>query len=110
MRIARVLGNLTLSSRLADLPPGQLLLVQPLSQEAIRGENEPQAETLIAYDERSASVGDRVALSEGREAAMPFHPVRVPVDAYCAAIMDEVDIGEERSRDREIKRSRDRGK
>jgi microcompartment protein CcmK/EutM len=93
MRIARVLGNLTLSSRLADLPPGQLLLVQPLSQEAIRGDDEPQAETLIAFDERSATVGDRVALSEGREAAMPFHSTRVPVDAYCVAIMDEVDIG-----------------
>ena len=37
-----------------------------------------------------AGVGQLVAVSEGREATMPFHPKRVPYDAYCAAILDSV--------------------
>ena len=37
---------------------------------------------------RGVRVGDHIAISEGREAACPF-PSPVPVDAYCAALVDE---------------------
>jgi hypothetical protein len=33
-------------------------------------------------------VGQQIAISEGREAACPF-PKPTPVDAYCAALVDE---------------------
>jgi hypothetical protein len=33
-----------------------------------------------------------VALSEGGEAAQPFRPELKPVDAYNAAILDELDV------------------
>jgi hypothetical protein len=33
-----------------------------------------------------------VAFTEGREAANPFWPDAVPVDAYCALIVDSVNI------------------
>jgi len=37
-------------------------------------------------------VGQMVAFTEGREAANPFWPDLVPVDAYCALIVDSVNI------------------
>jgi ethanolamine utilization protein EutN len=92
MRVARVIGNVTLSMRLDEVPPGQFLLVQPEQAAALTGAEPADAEPLVAYDERSAALGSRVAISEGREAAMPFHPRRVPFDAYCAAIMDTVHV------------------
>ena len=45
---------------------------------------------VVIYDELSPGLGARVAFSEGREAAMPFHPRPVPIDAYGAAILDAV--------------------
>jgi hypothetical protein len=33
-----------------------------------------------------------IAISEGAEAAQPFRPELKPVDAYCAAILDSVDL------------------
>ena len=40
------------------------------------------------FDELGAGVGSRIAISEGREAAMPFYPDVKPIDAYNAAILD----------------------
>ena len=42
-------------------------------------------------DELGAGIGSRIAISEGREAAMPFHPEIKPVDAYNAAILDRLE-------------------
>ena len=38
-----------------------------------------------------AGQGCRIAISEGREAAMPFYPEVKPIDAYNAAILDSLD-------------------
>lgn len=92
MRVGRVIGTVTLASRLDEVPAGQFIIVQPEHQAALRAEAPAVAEPVVAYDERSAAPGDHVGLSEGREAAMPFHPRRVPFDAYCAAIMDAVRV------------------
>ena len=98
MRLARVIGTVTLSRRLADLRSGTLLLVETLDDAALAGEAtsarraKPMPESLVVYDELGASVGQVIAVSEGREAAMPFHPVRVPIDAYNAAILDTIEI------------------
>ncbi len=45
---------------------------------------------IAVYDELGAGIGSRIAISEGREAAMPFHPELKPVDAYNAAILDSL--------------------
>lgn len=92
MRVATVIGTITLSSSLENVLGGRFLIVQPESLQTLRDGNPPSAEPLVAYDETSAGLGSRVAISEGREAAAPFHPRLVPVDAYCAAILDEVQI------------------
>jgi hypothetical protein len=35
-----------------------------------------------------------IALSEGGEAAAAFYPAEKPVDAYSAAILDDIDINQ----------------
>ena len=48
-------------------------------------------EEIAVFDELGAGVGSRIAISEGREAAMPFYPEVKPIDAYNAAILDTLD-------------------
>ncbi|MBN1589645.1 MAG: carbon dioxide concentrating mechanism protein CcmL, partial [Pirellulales bacterium] len=56
------------------------------------GKTTPAADEFTLFDELGADVGCRVAISEGREAAMPFYPDVKPVDAYAAAILDRIDV------------------
>lgn len=98
MRIARVIGTVTLNRRLAELKPGRLLVAQALDEQALAGhaDHAPRAsampESLVVFDELGAGAGQLIAVSEGREASMPFHPDDVPVDAYAAAILDCLEI------------------
>jgi ethanolamine utilization protein EutN len=48
-------------------------------------------QSLVVFDSLGAGVGQVIAVSEGREAAAPFYPRSVPVDAYCAAILDQIE-------------------
>jgi ethanolamine utilization protein EutN len=50
------------------------------------------SEPLVAYDELGAGLGSLIAMSEGGEAAQPFYPAMKPVDAYAAALLDELDL------------------
>ena len=84
-------------------------LVVPLSLDDLAGAGDEPAEEFVVFDELGAGIGSRIAVSEGREAAMPFHPEVKPIDAYNAAILDTIEsIGTEltvrlRRRDRTIK-------
>ncbi len=93
MRIGEVIGTVTLSRRLAEIAGGRFLIVQPQSLSALRGGEPTTTEPVVAYDELNPGLGARVGISEGREAAMPFHPRRAPIDAYCAAVLDHVHVG-----------------
>lgn len=97
MRLAWVTGRLTLSRSLPELKPGSWLICEALDAAALDGDpatpgvrQKPMAESLIVYDRFGAGVGDLIAFSEGGEATQPFRPDRVPVDAYCAAIIDSI--------------------
>lgn len=48
-------------------------------------------ETVIAWDLMGAGDGQRVAIAEGPEAAAPFRPDTVPVDASIVALLDGFD-------------------
>jgi ethanolamine utilization protein EutN len=92
MRIAEVIGTVTLNRWHPSLAGGSYRLARPLSAEELTGKTPPAAEPLVVYDELGAGVGSRIALSESREAAMPFHPEVKPIDAYNAAILDTVRV------------------
>lgn len=90
MRIARVVGTVTLSRCHPSFAGARLRLVVPLALAELSGAAPPAAEELVAWDERASGHGSLLALSEGSEAAQPFRPAIKPVDAYAAAILDEV--------------------
>jgi ethanolamine utilization protein EutN len=87
-----VIGTVTLNRWHESLRGGRYRVAVPLSLENLRGESQPDAEGLVVYDELGAGEGSLIALSEGAEAAQPFRPEIKPVDAYCAAILDSVDL------------------
>ena len=92
MRIAEVIGTVTLNRRHPSLAGASFKLVVPLSLADLAGQpGEPAAEIAV-YDELGAGVGSRIAVSEGREAARPFYPDVKPIDAYNAAILDSIHL------------------
>ena len=92
MRIGKVIGTVTLNGSHESLRGGRYRIAVPLSLANLRGESKPGAEGFVVYDELGAGDGSLIAISEGGEAAQPFRPQIKPVDAYCAAILDSVNL------------------
>jgi microcompartment protein CcmK/EutM len=91
MRIAEVIGSVTLSRAHPTLTGARWVIGVPFSLKALRT-GAPDGEDLVIYDDLGAGLGSRIGFSEGAEAAAPFHPRRKPVDAYCACILDHIAI------------------
>jgi ethanolamine utilization protein EutN len=100
MRIAEVIGKVTLNQCLPAFEGALLPLVVPLGLAQLQQGAQLRegaawdAETLVVYDQLGAGQPGRIALSEGGEAAQPFLPELKPVDAYNAAILDRLDLEE----------------
>lgn len=92
MRIGEVIGTVTLSRAHPSLASGGLKLAVPLSLANLVQDSSARAEAIVVFDNLGAGNGSRIAISEGREAAQPFDPQMVPVDAYNAAILDNVTV------------------
>ena len=92
MRIARVIGKVTLNRATAEVPPGSLLLVRTCNRGTLAGANDGNDETLVCYDCLAAREGDLIGLVEGREATAPFYPDKVPFNSYNACILDRLDL------------------
>ncbi len=92
MRIAEVVGNVTLNRCHPTFRGANLKLAVALLAEDFVSDQPPSAETLVVWDELGAGLGSYIALSEGPEAAQPFRPEIKPVDAYAAAILDGLDV------------------
>ncbi len=87
MRMGTVIGRVTLSVRSPKYIGERLLLTLPWKTDTFNGE-EKYDPAIVVYDQLGAGVGQDIAISEGREAACPFEKP-TPVDAYCAALVDE---------------------
>ncbi len=88
MRIATVIGRVTLAKRHASFSGGRMLVVLPWGPRT--GDTGRDHEfSIVAYDELGAGVGQTVGLCESAEATRPFEKP-TPIDAYCAALIDEV--------------------
>lgn len=94
MRIAEVIGNVTLSRVHPNMTGARWLIGVPYSLAALREDAAPDGEDVVIYDNLGAGVGNRIGFSEGTEAAAPFHPEKKPLDAYCACILDTVVVNE----------------
>lgn len=92
MRIGKVIGTVTLNRWHESLRGASYRIAVPLSLANLQSESAPEAEAFVVYDELGAGLGSLIAISEGGEAAQPFRPQLKPVDAYCAAILDSIDL------------------
>ena len=92
MRLGHVIGRVTLSKQDTAFKGARFLLVQPFAKEQFRGAPmTPLAPglSLVVYDNLGAGLGNVVGFTEGAEATAPFDEP-TPVDAFNAAIIDEV--------------------
>jgi microcompartment protein CcmK/EutM len=92
MRIAEVIGKVTLSRWHPTLTGHCWLIGVPYSLAALRAGGPPDGEDLVILDELGAGLGEQIGVSEGVEAAVPFYPSKKPVDAYCACILDTISV------------------
>ncbi len=93
MRLGIVRGHVTLNLSIDTFRARTLAIVEPVTMEHLRAhKGAAGGKALIALDELNAANGQMVAFTEGREAANPFWPNAVPVDAYCALIVDSIHL------------------
>ena len=90
MRIAEVIGRVTLSRKHDNLKPGRYVIALPMTREALLEGAPKRGEEVVVFDNLGASPGDLIGLSEGREAANPFGTKKTPIDAYCACLIDRL--------------------
>jgi len=84
MRLGHVIGKVTLSRQDPSYRGGRFLLVRPWAPAS-----QTAGPTLVVYDNLGAGLGHLIGFTEGSEAAKPFAEA-TPVDAYNAAIADEI--------------------
>jgi microcompartment protein CcmK/EutM len=92
MRIAEVIGTVTLNQVHPTLTGYRWIIGVPFSLKALRQGSGPDGEDLVILDQLGAGTGQRIGVSEGAEAAAPFFPEKRAVDAYCACIIDQLTI------------------
>jgi ethanolamine utilization protein EutN len=92
MRIADVIGTVTLSRCHPSLQACRWIIGVPFSLNAMRHGLAADGEDVVIFDDLGAGTGHRIGFSEGGEAAVPFLPEKKPVDAYCACLLDSVTI------------------
>ena len=93
MRLGIVRGHVTLNLALDSLKGRTLVILEPVTHENLKAANgKGGGKALVAVDALGAATGQMVAFTEGREAANPFWPGSVPVDAFCALIVDSIDV------------------
>ena len=93
MRIAEIIGNVTLSRSHPSFEGARLKIALPLTWEQLATGGSPSTEeTIVCWDELGAGIGSRIALCEGPEACQPFRPEPKAVDAYNAALLDHINV------------------
>jgi microcompartment protein CcmK/EutM len=91
MRLGIVVGKVVLSVSTPELQGTTLLIVEPMSHEdLLTGAKRGSGKALVVADQLSPSQGQLIAFVEGPEAAKPYRPNVVPVDAYCSLVVDNL--------------------
>ena len=98
MRLGIVRGQVVLNPGMGSFAGRRLVVLEPVIAINLRaGNGLGGGKSLVAIDELGAVIGQTVAFTEGREAANPFWPDPMPVDAYCAMIVDSIDLQQGKS-------------
>jgi microcompartment protein CcmK/EutM len=94
MRLAQVIGRVTLSIQDPSFKGGRWLMASPLDAGQINAacDSPPPLSAqsaLVTYDDLGAGMGDIVGIVEGAEATAPFD-FPIPIDAITVAIFDSL--------------------
>ncbi len=92
MRIMETIGTVTLARCHPTLESAVWKLAVPLMHAGLLGDEAGRTEPIVLLDELSAGHGSLLAVSESAEAAAAFHPDTKPIDAYNAAILNELNV------------------
>ena len=87
-----MVGRVTLSRAHPNLRNARLLVAYPMPRAALVEGSAVRGEALVVFDSLGAGPGALIGLSEGREAANPFGKEKVPIDAYCACLLDDISV------------------
>jgi ethanolamine utilization protein EutN len=87
MQLAKVLGDVVVTQKDANLTGVKLLVLQPLAVDGTA-----VGRTLVAADAVGAGIGETVFFVRGKEASFPFYPAEVPTDAGIVGIVDHYDL------------------
>lgn len=92
MRIAEVIGKVTLSAMHPSLEGARWVIGVPLGAAGLTDQSKGRGEPIVIYDELYAGQGALIGVSESAEASAPFHPEQKPINAYNAAILDSINV------------------
>jgi microcompartment protein CcmK/EutM len=93
MRLCVVRGSVVLSVAVPSLRGKRLIIAEPITAERLKARTDPGGgKALIAADQLNPAEGQVVGVVEGRTAANAYAPDEVPVDAYCALIVQNLDF------------------
>ncbi len=85
-------GHVVLNTAISELQGIRLLVVEPVTAESlVKNDGSGGGKALIVADHLGPGMGQMIAFTEGSEAANPYWPKLVPVDAYCALIVNNLD-------------------
>ena len=88
MHLARVVGDVVVTRKDANLTGLKLLVLQPIGADGAAS-----GRTVVAVDAAGAGVGETVFFVRGKEASFPWYPTEVPTDAGIVGIVDRWDLG-----------------
>jgi len=91
MQLYQVNGTVTLSRCHESFSGASLKTALPYG-EVLLGREVADPDLVVVWDDLGASHGAIIAVSDGAEAAQAFRPALKPVDAYNAAILDEIHL------------------
>lgn len=84
------IGRVTLSRCHPSLTGASWKLAVPLMHAGLKGDSSGRTEPVVIFDNMGAGVGSLVAVTESADASTPFYPESRPIDAYNAAILDNI--------------------
>lgn len=103
MRLGIVRGHVTLNPAVPELLGLTLVVLEPVTMANLVAKNGlGGGKSLVAVDALGAAKGQMVAFTEGTEAANPYWPNRVPIDAYCSLIVDSITTGNPQIKEAEV--------
>jgi microcompartment protein CcmK/EutM len=87
-----VRGTVVLSAAIPEFQGIRLLVVEPVTSENLsKNDGSGGGKALIVADHLGPGIGQMIAFTEGSEASNPYWPKLIPVDAYCALIVNNLD-------------------